>query len=101
MATLVDNKDEIWQQREDEDWRSYYDRMDEELQRLTDEGVIVKFPYADGFAFYQIVSEKPLKLKHIPCGDAWELDYSHIRGLRLPDIKARLKQEQALKKLFS
>jgi len=97
MATLVKNKDKVWEQGKNEDFMDYLKRTDAELERLMKENQVIKFPYADGFAFYEVVSEKPLKLKHLPAGDAWQIDYCHIRGLRLVDVKKMLRYE---KKIF-
>jgi len=78
------------------------------LQKVSDElkdgevvGAVVRFPYADGYAFYRVTKEKPLTLQHIPYGDAWNLPYPMIRGLRLADIKAEIVRNKALAKLFS
>ena len=95
MATLVDNI-KAWNQIAEEPFMDYMNRMDAVLEELMRSGKVVKFPIADGYAFYHIVSEKPFKLRHIPAGDAWEIPYSHIRGLRLADVKAMLKREKAL-----
>jgi len=53
-------------------------------------GGLLYFPRADGHAIYCVVSEKPLKLFHVPYGDAWTADPATIRGLRLADVQARL-----------
>ena len=61
---------------------------------------IFSHPYADGRAYYYIVTEKPLVLQHIPYGDAWQLPYAHIRGLRLSDIQAKRKWDKGMAELF-
>ena len=87
MATLVKNKDKVWEQGKDEKFMDYMNRTNAELARLEKTGVVIKFQIADGYACYEIVSEKPLKLKHLPAGDAWQVPYSQIRGLRIADVK--------------
>jgi hypothetical protein len=101
MATLVENKDKVWQQKPGEDFIIFMDRGYAELKRLQEAGVVISFPHADGQAHYEIVSEKPLKLKPLPVGDAWEVLYSQIRGLRLADVKDMLHRVKASKKLCS
>jgi len=49
-------------------------------------GALFGLPYADGQAFYRVVSVKPLKLQHIPYGDGWMALPSTIRGLRVDDV---------------
>jgi len=94
MATLVDNKDKVWKQGKNEDFMDYMERTNVELDRLIESGVVISFPYADSCAFYEVVSEKPLKLKHLPAGDAWAVPYHQIRGLRLADLK-RMREKDA------
>ena len=101
MATLIENKDKAWKQREDEDFMDYMRRTDAELEKLMKQNKVIKIPHADSYAFYEVVSEKPLKLKPLPAGDAWEVPYSHIRGLRLADVKAMLNREKSMKNLFT
>ena len=52
------------------------------------EGALIKFQVADGFAYYVVTSEAPLVLQHVPAIDAYQISHAHIRGLRVPDIKA-------------
>jgi len=62
-----------------------WDAHDEAFEAIPADRIF-SYPHADGYANYYIVSEKPLILQHIPYGDAWQLPYAHIRGLRLSDI---------------
>jgi len=50
-------------------------------------GRLVYFPWADGHAIYIVTKDKPLTLQHVPYGDAWEVPYTYIRGLRRSDIE--------------
>jgi len=65
------------------------DKQQVELEKLRKTGKVVTFPFADGFAYYFIKSERPLILQHIPYGDAYQIPAAHLRGLRLEDIQAR------------
>lgn len=53
-------------------------------------GVLVYFPWADGSAVYRVSKDKPLMLEHVPYGDAWQVPYSQIRGLRRQDVLRQL-----------
>jgi hypothetical protein len=88
MATLINTR-KSWLQAENEDLTNFLDRIQkifEELQEKEPEKLI-SFPVADGAAVYYLKSEKPLKLEHIPVGDAWTVSQATIRGLRIQDIK--------------
>ena len=64
-------------------------------------GALIYFPWADGHAIYKVASTKPLKLMHIPYGDAWQVHYATIRGLRLADVENMVHRNRAFKKIFS
>ena len=40
-------------------------------------GEEIKFPVADGYARYLVVSSKPVGLLHLPLGDAWDFQYAN------------------------
>lgn len=69
----------------------YSKRIDKLFADIPDDKVI-SFPFADGFAMYFVKSMRPLVLQHIPYGDAWQIPYAHIRGLRLADVELMLKR---------
>jgi len=48
-------------------------------------GKIVRFPVADGYARYVVMSLKPVKLLHLQDGDGW--DFQYIERLTAKDIK--------------
>lgn len=62
---------------------------------------VIKFPVADGYAFYLVSKEHPLTLKHIPFGDAWEIPDAHVRGLTKDDVVDILRSERKLNALFA
>lgn len=85
-----------WSPAEGESWSSFSARTDLLFKKLLSEsaalpegelvGAVAAFQYADGYAYYQVASTSPLKLRHIPVGDAWHIGEPTIRGLRLADV---------------
>lgn len=51
---------------------------------------LIAFGVADGAAYYYVKSFKPLVLQHVPWGDAWQVQYALIRGLRVADVRRQL-----------
>lgn len=49
-------------------------------------GIVLQFPFADGYAHYVVIKNKPLTLQHIPFCDAWQVQPALIRGMRRVDI---------------
>ena len=100
MATLAPKPLILAVQSEGEDYSAFMDREDAAFDKLYKEqdklapttivGRIVRFPYADGYAFYLVTKEKPLTLQHIPVGDRWQVPYYQIRGFRKVDILSRI-----------
>jgi hypothetical protein len=100
-----------WEKHEKESWDAYDRRCEAMLESIRlkaekrpDDQVVdglLKFPVADGHAYYAVVSEKPLVLQHVPYGDGYCVSTSKIRGLRLQDVKFQLEAERELEKLFS
>lgn len=64
-------------------------------------GEIVKFPHADGYAQYMIMSLKPAKLIHLPLGDAWQIPDAYERGLTSKEIKLNVDSGKELQALFT
>lgn len=56
-------------------------------------GRTVSFPVADGAAVYVVWRIKPLELVHVATGDAWNASAATIRGFRLSDVDAQLRQQ--------
>lgn len=63
-------------------------------------GSVIRFPIADGYAQYMVASMKPLRLVHLPIGDAWQIPVAHMRGLRADEVKARIGYEKNLDAIF-
>ena len=100
MATQIAQKSE-WKQGQNEDFMVYINRMEKVVDEIRNSGNLITFPVADGYACYEVVSRKPLTIRHIPCGDAWHIHAAHIRGLRLQDVEVQLEREEAYRKLFA
>lgn len=62
-------------------------------------GEIVRFPIADGYAQYVVMSGT--QLIHLPVYDGWQIPAAHARGLRAADLKAMVAQDKALEQLFT
>jgi hypothetical protein len=99
-----------WEWTKAEGTNAYIDRtrkMFLELKKKSDavkpgsvEGGLVSFGVADGSAHYVVVKEKPLTLQHVPYGDAYQIPYVMIRGLRKSDILDMLKRDRGMKSIF-
>jgi hypothetical protein len=57
-------------------------------------------PFADGQAYYFIVSEKPLVVQHVPYADAWQLPASRIKALTLGDVRRNIETHKLMTKLL-
>lgn len=64
-------------------------------------GKEVRWPRADGYARYMVASLRPLRLFHLPLGDAWNLDPIFLRGLTAADVKANVESAARMRELFS
>jgi len=62
-------------------------------------GDTISFPVADGKAVYMVASLKPIKLVHLPLGDAWQFEFAH--RLTKKDIIQKIEQEKKIQELFS
>lgn len=64
-------------------------------------GGILKFPRADGHAFYLVTAKAPLTLQHVPFMDAYTIPPAYIRGLEENDAVHLVEQEKRWAKAFS
>ena len=91
MARLLE-KSYTWPQKDGEAfYPDYTDRQQKLYEQLKETRDILYFPAGDGNACYLVVKARPLTLQHIEIGDAWQVPYPQIRGLRFDDVKDRLK----------
>jgi len=56
---------------------------------------------ADGYAQYMVECEKPLRLIHLPFGDAYSAGPVWERGLRITDVRQMVQRDKGLAKLFA
>jgi len=82
------------------DWQAGIKAQDKALAAIEAEYPVVVFPVADNYARYAVVSMKPLTLQLIPYLDAYQIPASHLRGLRLADVKQMIEHSKAMAKLF-
>ena len=87
-----------WHKRHEDQFKALEAEAEKVDPAVSLVGVIVRFPWADGNAFYRVSKDKPLMLQHIPVFDAWQVPYSQIRGLRRADVVAMVERK---KELFS
>jgi hypothetical protein len=110
MAILANETAPGFEQHAGEGFREYMSRTDKLFNDLLDkeaalpdgtyEGVILRFPFADGYAFYVVSKVRPLTLQHIPYGDAWHIPEAHLRGLNMTDVQAQAKRNKDLRSMF-
>jgi hypothetical protein len=62
-------------------------------------GEAIRFPVADNYANYVVLSSKPVKLIHIPLGDAYQFQYAN--RLTSKDVVEEVKRQRAITSLFS
>lgn len=111
MAKLSNDPIAGFELQPGEDFMVYLDRSKKLLKELEDkeaalpegtyEGVILSFPYADGYAMYLVQKTSPLTLQHIPFGDAWQIPAAHLRGLTLADVKEQVRRNKGMRELFA
>ena len=90
------------------DWQAHYRATDEWVEKIQREarekkegdvvGTIMRYPRADGYAQYLVVSQKPLMLQHLEIMDAWHADYTSIRGTRIDDVRAQVERNKLFAK---
>jgi hypothetical protein len=82
-----------WTYHTGESFDTYQARTDAMFEKIADS--IIRFPRADGYAVYFVESLRPLRLKHVPYGDAYRVEPATLRGLRESEVRAMLAREQA------
>ena len=76
------------------DWSKPYTESEHHKAFAAIQEPIIRFRYADSYAFYRVASMNPLKLQHIPYMDAWQVPYAMIRGLRKADVEAMVDRQK-------
>lgn len=62
-------------------------------------GEIIRFPVADGYAQYVVLSLKPVKLIHLDTGDGWQFPYAH--RITAADVRREAEYGRAINEIFS
>ena len=62
-------------------------------------GVEYNIQHADGYARYMVFSSKPVKLLHLPLGDAWDSQWAS--KITKKDIEEDIQRRLKLKALFA
>lgn len=86
-----------------EDERKYIADLKQHIKEMgyteVEAGEIIKFPVADGYAQYMILSLKPVRLIHIELGDAYAFQYVNL--LKAKDVREKLRLQKAFNEIFS
>ena len=75
-------------------------KQEQALANLRKSHRVLRFPVADGYAFYVVEKETPLTLRWVPYLDEWTVPGAMIRGLRLQDVREMAEREEAMNELF-
>ena len=62
-------------------------------------GEVISFPWADGHASYMVLSMKPVKLVHMPLGDAWQYPDADLQTAKR--IREHVRRSKGLAALFA
>lgn len=62
-------------------------------------GGLLAFPAGDGYAFYRVVTEQPLTVQLVLCGDAWEVQVARIHGLTRANVVEEIGRARRFKAL--
>lgn len=57
-------------------------------------GGVATWPRGDGYAYYLVISQRPLTLSLLALGDAWTVEDALIRGLTVADVRERVQHTQ-------
>lgn len=83
-----------WQENE----KKYIEQLKEHLTKMNyvgkNVGEILRFPAADGYAQYMVISMRPLMLIHLELGDAWTFQYAHL--LTAKEVQQKIDAEKRL-----
>lgn len=63
-------------------------------------GALLRWQRGDGYAFYVVTKARPLTVKLVPTGDAWQVEAALIRGLTRADVLEQLASARALASIF-
>lgn len=64
-------------------------------------GETISFPVADGKAIYMVYTTSPkLWLIHLAYVDGYQVDPMMLRGMRVADVREKVRQEKAIAEIF-
>jgi hypothetical protein len=69
-----------WDKHDSESFEAYAARVKLLYDRIPAKHIWM-FPFADGYALYRVYDETPLRLQHIPYGDAWRAPQEALAGI--------------------
>lgn len=111
MARLAPRSHPDFERRENESFDAHLARTQALLQAMQArsdalpedefEGALLKFPVADGYAYYEVVRAKPLTLRHVDFCDGYHVPPALIRGLRVADVYEKLAYARAMRSVFA
>jgi hypothetical protein len=111
MATLLNKPHPDFDQRDGETFDAFVTRSGDALKVMQKKcmeaaekgltGCVIRFPAADGFAWYLVAKESPLTLQHLNYMDGYSVHPAMIRGLRKADVQALVETEAAHMRFFS
>lgn len=113
MAELVPPYDGLPEYDRDayEDYRQYSEAEKEAFEQLQSEqpmkpeagleGFLLKFQVADGYAWYRVVNEDPLKIQHVPYLDGYKSRKETIRGIRRDTVIEQMERRRKMRDLRS
>jgi hypothetical protein len=98
--TSADSYPGDWEFKQGESFEVYEKRTDALLKAIPADKII-SFPIADGRAMYYVDSIRPLRLRHIPYGDAYRVLPATLRGLRPADVERMIAADKGMRALFA
>lgn len=81
------------------DFDAFIDASEEALNAIPKDRLFY-VPFADSYAYYYVVSLRPLVLQHIPYGDAWELPAREIEELTAKKVQNTIDTSILFRKLY-
>jgi hypothetical protein len=111
MARLSARSHPDFERREGESFEAHLARTQVALEKLLAasdalpegelQGALLKFPVADGYAWYEVVKVKPLTLRHINFCDGYQAPAPLLRGLRVADVFEQVNFARTLRAGFA
>jgi len=94
IVITADYRSKDWQEDEQRQLEAAAKRAKAESPGDT-VGELLRWGRADGYAMYMVTCEQPLRVAHVDIGDAYSVEGSLIRGLRLATVRAMVESDRA------